>query len=297
MLPSTSDGERFDVRGKLGSGGNGVVYRVFDRVRGAEVALKTLTASGGRELYRFKREFRSLVDLAHPNLVALHELHTFGDEWLFTMELVDGVTFHEHVRPPARQIAHDGHDETAPRAPPKGLLAALGELDPVRLRSALFQLCDGLFALHGAGKLHRDIKPSNLLVDRTGRVVILDFGLVTDVEAVHVDRTHEQLAVGTPAYMSPEQVQDRPLSEASDWYAVGVILYEALTARRVFEGRAEDVMRKKTQREAPPVLGGFPDGLEDLVALCKALLARDPVARPTGAEVLAALVAAPLEED
>ncbi|KAB2893679.1 MAG: protein kinase, partial [Kofleriaceae bacterium] len=92
MLPSTSDGERFDVRGKLGSGGNGVVYRVFDRVRGAEVALKTLTASGGRELYRFKREFRSLVDLAHPNLVALHELHTFGDEWLFTMELVDGVT-------------------------------------------------------------------------------------------------------------------------------------------------------------------------------------------------------------
>ncbi len=289
MLPGTSDGERFDVRGKLGSGGNGVVYRVFDRVRGVEVALKALTARGGRELYRFKREFRALVDLAHPNLVALHELHTFGDEWLFTMELIDGVPFHAYVRPPAH-AEEERDDDTAPHATPaRGVFASLGELDPVRLRSALYQLCDGLFALHGAGKLHRDIKPSNLLVDGTGRVVILDFGLVTDVEAVHLDRTHDQLAVGTPAYMSPEQVQDRPLSEASDWYSVGVILYEALTARRVFEGKAEEVMRRKTQNDAPPVLGAYPDGLEDLVALCKALLARDPVARPTGAQVLAML--------
>ncbi|HUQ02689.1 MAG TPA: protein kinase [Kofleriaceae bacterium] len=291
MLPSTSDGERFDVRGKLGSGGNGVVYRVHDRVRGAEVALKTLTATGGRELYRFKREFRSLVDLAHPNLVTLHELHTYGDEWLFTMELIDGVSFHEHVRPPLRAI-DDAFDETAPRSAPKRVLDTLGDLDPVRLRAALYQLCDGLHALHGAGKLHRDIKPSNVLVDKSGRVVILDFGLVTDVEGMHLDRTHDQLAVGTPAYMSPEQVQDRPLTEASDWYSVGVILYEALTARRVFEGRAEDVMRKKTQSDPPPLIGmpgAAGEGTADLVALCKALLARDPIARPTGTQVLAAL--------
>jgi tRNA A-37 threonylcarbamoyl transferase component Bud32 len=290
MLPSTSDGERFDVRGKLGSGGNGVVYRVYDRARDAEVALKTLTATGGRELYRFKREFRSLVDLAHPNLVTLHELHTFGDEWLFTMELVDGVTFHEYVRPPLR-ASDEEYDETAPRSAPKRVLDALGELDAVRLRMALYQLCDGLHALHGAGKLHRDIKPSNILVDRSGRVVILDFGLVTDVEAMHLDRTHDQLAVGTPAYMSPEQVQDRTLTEASDWYSVGVILYEALTARRVFEGRAEDVMRKKTQTDPPPLIGmpGAGADTADLVTLCRALLARDPIVRPTGAQVLAAL--------
>ena len=93
--------ERFVVKSQLGAGGMGVVYRVFDRVHQRDVALKTLKTQGARDLYRFKREFRSLCDLAHPNLCRLHELHTTGDEWFFTMELVRGVPFIDWVRPSA----------------------------------------------------------------------------------------------------------------------------------------------------------------------------------------------------
>jgi serine/threonine protein kinase len=107
-----------------------------------------------------------------------------------------------------------------------------------------------VLALHVSGKLHRDLKPSNVLVTGEGRVVLLDFGLVSDVETQRVDLTHDQAAVGTPAYMSPEQAADQPLTEASDWYAVGVMLYEALTGRRPFDGSAEQMMRRK-QRETP----------------------------------------------
>ena len=91
--------DRFEVKGTLGAGGMGAVYRAFDRRLGHEVALKTITQASGSNLYRFKREFRTLADIVHPNLVALHELHTTGDEWFITMELVEGVSFIDWVRP------------------------------------------------------------------------------------------------------------------------------------------------------------------------------------------------------
>jgi serine/threonine protein kinase len=94
-------GGRFDVRGTLGSGSAGVVYRVFDRQLQREVALKLLRRASGRELYRFKKEFRALADIVHPNLVALHELHAADGEWYFTMELIEGVSFIDWVRPSA----------------------------------------------------------------------------------------------------------------------------------------------------------------------------------------------------
>ncbi|HVH06537.1 MAG TPA: protein kinase, partial [Myxococcota bacterium] len=97
---------RYELRGQLGAGGMGTVYRVLDRMRGREVALKSLRAHGGSELYRFKREFRALADLAHPNLATLHELHAVGDEWMFTMELVEGVWFNHWVRDPDPQEEH-----------------------------------------------------------------------------------------------------------------------------------------------------------------------------------------------
>jgi hypothetical protein len=284
-------GDRFELRGELGSGGMGVVYRVVDRVRGREVALKTLKGSGGRELYRFKREFRSLADLAHPNLVALHELYTVGDEWMFTMELVDGVPFNRWVRP----LPLPSEDEVGPLTPETGAMLGatspppLGKLDERRLRAALRQLVDGVAALHAGGKLHRDIKPSNVLVDRDGRVVILDFGLIADVDAFHIDRTHERAAVGTPSYMSPEQAADKPLTDASDWYSVGVMLYEALTGRRPFEGPA-DVLLSRKQKEDPPRPSEIALGVPvDLELLCMMLLTRDPGLRPDGKTVLAAL--------
>ena len=90
---------RFEVRGTLGSGGAGVVYRAFDKQLKRDVALKLLRTASGRDLYRFKREFRALADIVHPNLVTLHELHATEGEWYFTMELVEGVSFIDYVRP------------------------------------------------------------------------------------------------------------------------------------------------------------------------------------------------------
>src|SRR6478609_6372767 len=98
VLPILGAG-RFEVRGTLGAGGAGVVYRAFDRQLEREVALKLLRQATGRDLYRFKREFRALADIVHPNLVTLHELHAAEDDWYFTMELVEGVSFIDWVRP------------------------------------------------------------------------------------------------------------------------------------------------------------------------------------------------------
>ncbi|HVK78415.1 MAG TPA: protein kinase [Kofleriaceae bacterium] len=286
--------ERFVVRGKLGAGGMGVVYRVLDQIQQREVALKTLKTHSARDLYRFKREFRALCDLAHPNLCALHELHTTGDDWFFTMELVHGVGFIDWVRPSSDsdQPFLDRDDgETQPRGsgPRSRTEIMSAPVDLERLERSLGQLCDGVHALHTAGKLHRDLKPSNVLVEPTGRVVLLDFGLVADLEQPGVDQTHERAAVGTPAYMSPEQAADVPLTPASDWYSVGVILYEALTGRRPFEGRAEEVMRRK-QLERPPrprqLVADTPRFLDDL---CMRLLEADPRDRPDGIAVLDAL--------
>ncbi len=269
MVPDAVENERFELRGELGIGGGGAVYRVFDRERGIEVALKMLRRVGGPDLYRFKREFRALAGLAHPHLATLHELYVVGSEWMYTMELVEGVPFDQWVRTPG-----DGPE------PP-------GVLDTARLRDALYQLADGLTALHGLGKLHRDLKPSNVLCEPSGRLVILDFGLI--VEPGSVEHTHEHSAVGTLAYMSPEQAADVPLTPASDWYAVGVMLYEALTGVRPFRGATHDVLLRKQREDATPPSVVAPGVPRDLAALCARLLHRDPTRRPDGPAVLAAL--------
>ena len=280
--------DRFVVKSLLGSGAMGSVHRVLDRARGHEVALKVLESGGGRELYRFKREFRLLADIVHHNVVRLHELYTAGDAWMFTMELVEGVPFHRWVRPVSDEPEED--ELTRPRNlsfPDR--VTVPGVLDETRLRAALGQLADGLHALHATGKLHRDIKPSNVLVTREGRVVILDFGLVAELGGLKLDRTHENAAVGTPMYMSPEQAADEPLTEASDWYAVGVMLYEVLAGVRPFHGPPMKVLFAK-RHEVPLPPGHFAPGVPvDLEALCLRLMARDPRDRPDGAAVLAVL--------
>ena len=267
------------MRGTLGTGGAGVVYRAFDRQLQREVALKLLRRASGRDLYRFKREFRSLADILHPNLVALHELHATGDEWYFTMELVEGVSFIDWVRPARSAVGPTRSRQDILQSP----------VDERRLRGSLVQLVDALIALHKAGKLHRDLKPSNVLVTAAGRLALLDFGLVAAV----AEDNPERLAVGTPVYMSPEQAADQPLTEASDWYGLGTMLYEALTGRRPFEGDAEQVMtRKQSELPAHPqrMASSIPS---DLARLAMELLQPSPIARPTGFQVLDRLGAAP----
>ncbi len=270
---------RFEVRGTLGAGGAGVVYRAFDRQLQREVALKLLRQATGRDLYRFKREFRALSDIVHPNLVTLHELHATGGDWYFTMELVEGMSFIDWVRPP-RLVA----------GPTRTRQDILGSpVNTARLRAALVQLVDALVALHKAGKLHRDLKPSNVLVAAQGRVTLLDFGLVAGM----AEGDPEKLAVGTPVYMSPEQAADQALDAASDWYAVGCMLYEALTGRRPFEGDSEQVMTRKQTELPPHPTELVPNLPADLTRLCMALLQPAPADRPAGLTILAQLGSAP----
>jgi serine/threonine protein kinase len=121
--------------------------------------------------------------------------------------------------------------------------------DDTRLREATLQLVDGLCAIHCAGKVHRDVKPSNVLVDRSGRVVLVDFGLVKDV-STYTGRASEHEVAGTFAYMAPELLLGYAASAAADWYSVGVMLLEALTGRLPFGGAPAEVLESKQQ---PPV--------------------------------------------
>ncbi len=245
--------ERYRVISCLGEGGFGVVYEVEDRELGRRLALKTLKPqrSGfASNVQRLKREFRSVADLVHPNLVGLHELSSDGPRCFFTMDLVRGRDLLEHV----------------------------GGSEP-RLRACLGQLVAGVSALHDAGIVHRDLKPSNVLVEPGGRVVVLDFGLADGVELADT----ELAAAGTPVYMAPE-TGDGVVGPAADWYAVGVMLYEALTGRRPFDGSEGSEPVRPSQHAPAPA---------DLERLCIALLRRDPRARPDAAAIREMLGAAP----
>jgi len=173
----------------------------------------------------------------------------------------------------------------APARPARGRNES-NALDPRRLRDALRQLAEGVAAIHDKGLLHRDIKPSNVLVTPEGRVVLLDFGVSTELRQEMLRDGESRHLVGTPNYMSPEQGARQVLTPASDWYAVGAMLYVALTGRMPFVGGQDDVLMDKQQFEPPPpsqIATGVPD---DLNALCVALMRRNPDRRPSGNDVL-----------
>lgn len=290
-----------------------MVYEAHDRQTDKVVALKALTRTEAAHITRFKNEFRSLADVSHPNLVALYELMSDGAYWFFTMELVQGGNFLEYVRPGYKAkssqstltptLLRSTSDQVAAEAETQQLDSirttfvdnaltdistetrlSRSPLDLDRLSIALRQLAEGLHGLHETGKLHRDIKPSNVLVSKENRVVILDFGLVAEVEGQGL---HDSISLaGTPDYMSPEQGAQLPISTASDWYSVGVILYQALTGRLPFSGRFFEVMMNKQSLDPPTpaeLVHGIPEELNDL---CVSLLRRKPEDRPSGRDVL-----------
>ncbi len=304
--PEWKGTDRYSVLRRVGEGGMGVVYEALDREGGRGVALKTLLRVDPNSLYLFKQEFRTLADVHHRNLVHLYELVQPEDGPLFfAMELVEGADFIEYAhgvprvraREDSSSTLHPGAAHQVTRqggarsvrmsiGPPLPLGDEPTRADPARLRPALRQLVQGLGALHVAGKVHRDIKPSNVLVTDEGRVVILDFGIAMELSRAARDDQKDGDVVGTPKYMSPEQAGGEVPTPASDWYAVGVMLYEALAGRLPFEGPSLDVLsRKMSEDPLPPSTWarGIPPDLEEL---CVALLQQPPSERPDGAEIL-----------
>ncbi|MBK7994228.1 MAG: protein kinase [Blastocatellia bacterium] len=319
--------KRFSIKHRLGAGSFGIVYEAFDQEKNSLVALKvlhpTLFQEGGEALYRFKREFRALADLIHPNLVSLYELIADQESWFFTMELVKGVNFLDYIleqpviSPPNTRIDPEARqtnlqnqsnldaatvDSNIISTNSSNIMECTTEIslsDPLpiysnytfnqpidfkRLRMLLRQLVEGVYALHRAGKLHRDLKPSNVLVTKEGRVVVLDFGLVTELN--NTDVSSSLGFFGTPTHMSPEQSACLPASEASDWYSVGVILYQALTARLPFTGKMHEIINQRLESDPPAPSSINNNTPLDLDSLCVSLLQRDPKNRPTGKEIL-----------
>lgn len=260
----------YRLLGQLGRGGMGIVYEAELIDGGPRVALKTLQSGSAAALARLKAEFRVVADLAHPNLVQLGELDTTDREPFFTMEIIRGKSFDEFVRSGFESAA------ATPNLP----------YSEQRLRDSLRQLADGLVALHEAGLIHRDIKPSNVMVTSEGRVVILDMGLAVETDDSRFRNSQRELA-GTPYFMPPEQARGEPITPAGDWYAIGVMLFEALTGERAFQSRQLDALltEKSAARRLSPrdVLSAVP---EDLNQLCCDLLRPLPHDRPDGAEVL-----------
>ena len=283
LAPGAIVGHRFRLIRELGAGGMGVVWHAADLELQIPVALKFLREQRPAHILQFKDEFRSLAELRHHNLVRLYELFHTGEHWFFSMDLLQGCDFMIHVgrhsinpavtpeETPTEQVvkAHEHHHHSRPASP----------CDVARLRAVLRDLAAGLDALHRAGKLHCDLKPSNVVVEPSGRAVLLDFGLVTEIGSVR--RQHG----GTLEYMAPERLDGRPPSPASDWYALGVMAYRALAGRLPSP--------RKGARNPDFGLGPLvppcelaPDVPADLEELALALLADDPCARPSGTEVL-----------
>jgi hypothetical protein len=243
----------FQLSHCLGRGSSGVVFAALDLRSAERVALKHFHSSTSARDVR--REFRTIAHVRYPNLVQLYELFSHSQSWFLTMELIDGSTILSHLRS---------------NAPPS---ARYGE---GTLRGAFAQLCGAVHALHALGQVHLDLKPSNVLVEGE-RVVVLDYGLTRPFP--RASSASSSLLGGTPAYMAPEQRGSRRALPASDMYAIGLMLFEALTGS--LPACDESGVTRMAMRPSQMALQ-VPRDLDDL---CSLLLQHDPGARP-GAEAV-----------
>jgi serine/threonine protein kinase len=225
---------RYDILEVLGSGGMGVVYRAFDREVGEPVAIKAIRPELGAidptVLERFKQELRLARRITHRNVVRTYDLGEVDGIYYITMEYVHGATVAALIR------------EAGRLAVPATL--TIGK-----------QLCRALEVAHEEGIIHRDIKPGNLLVDPTGFLKVMDFGIARLAEARSEPAkglTTPGLLVGTPQYMAPEQLLGSSVDARADLYATGAVLFECLTSRPVFEAPSVPALIARHLEDQPP---------------------------------------------
>jgi len=241
----------------------GVVYRALDRELQEPVAIKALRpealAGDGVALERFKQEIRLARKITHRNVVRTYDLGEVNGVYYLTMEYVEGTSL-------------------------KQLIDSRGKLPvPVTLTIGK-QLCRALEVAHEQGVIHRDIKPQNLLLDATGTLKVMDFG-VARLAAGSSGLTEVGMLIGTPSYMAPEQLLGDNFDQRIDLYAVGVVLFECLTGRLPFEAPSTVALIAKLIRETAPAPASLnpeiPPGLDALITrlLCKEPDQRVPTAR------------------
>jgi HAMP domain-containing protein len=232
LRPGTLFANRYEVKEVLGTGGMGVVYRAFDRELQEPVAIKTLRpealAGDGVALERFKQEIRLARRITHRNVVRTYDLGEVNGMYYLTMEYVEGTSLKE-------------------------LIATRGPLPvPVTLTIGK-QLCRALEVAHEQGVIHRDIKPQNIAVEPSGVLKVMDFGIARlATRPKERGLTREGMSIGTPDYMSPEQLSGMELDVRSDLYSAGVVLFECLTRRLPFEAETTYALIAKHLEENPP---------------------------------------------
>jgi tetratricopeptide (TPR) repeat protein len=249
----------------------GHVYRVYDPVNQRELALKELKFSYPRALHYFKREFRAVASLSHPHLVHLHDLYQEDGRYFYTMELVSGSDIYHYVN-------QHGHIVRDPRQ-----LTQAARLE--RVFESFTQLMQALDYLHSHACIHRDIKPANILVDKRGKVRLVDFGVIKEEIPGGEGQSLSQV-FGTSTYFSPEQSISSRVTTATDVYAAGVVLYELLVGVTPFEGSHDDVCAMHRDAPVPPILERVPNTHEQLAEICLRMLEKKAAMRPSAREVL-----------
>jgi serine/threonine-protein kinase len=263
---------RYEITKVLGRGGMGVVYRARDRELDEVVAIKTLLPEAldptGTSLERFKQEVRLARRISHRNVVRLHDFGEVDGTYYITMEYVEGTNLKDLIRRRGRL--------------PVGAALAIGK-----------QLCRALEVAHDEGVIHRDIKPQNIAVDPGGVVKVMDFGIarLAKAPAVGEGLTAMGMTVGTPEYMAPEQLMGDEVDARADLYAAGVVLFECVTGRMVFEATSLPALVAKHLEEAPTDPRSLnPEVPEALAQIILRALAKDRAARwPSATELALAL--------
>jgi len=274
FLPGVVIGGRYRMVGLLGRGGMGEVYRADDLKVGQPVALKFLPADVERDperLERFLTEVRMSLRVTHPNVCRVFDL---GQIQATPADAGGRV---ENVRHFLSMEYVDGEDLAS-------LLRRIGRLPEDKAIEIARQLCAGLSAAHDEGVLHRDLKPANIMIDGRGRAKIADFGLAGATQGIE----GREARAGTPQYMAPEQVAGGALTERTDIYALGLVLYEMFTGKRAFEIKGLDDL-ERLAASTPTSPSSHVSGLNPLVerAILRCL-DPDPAKRPSSADALAA---------